>query len=251
MKRMMMVLVMSSLFGGCLGADDGTGSSVGAAATVSNVVSITTTLTGTTLSVTTGYMPLGWFTRYGGFDATKSPITLTVHGEATACAPAFDLTLSSADGTFVPLLNPAGHPRAYGWTATVDLAAYRNHWRNHTLCNGTTTVEGCQEARALTVTFSVGGACLEDTGSCTTSSSISLASVQDPDVIDTNCTAPTCDIGPCVSACQHACAQGDSSCSQCCECHCKAEGRAAGNLACAPQLLCYEGSRGHAACLAR
>ncbi len=250
MKRSVMFLVVASLLAGCVGADDPESATSGAA-TVSNVVSITATLTGTSLTVTSGYMPLGWFTQGGGFDASKSPIALTLHADATACQPALDVTIDASGGTFVPLLNPAGHPRAYAWTATTDLAAYQNHWHNHTRCDGSTAVEGCPEARAVTVTFSVGGACLADTGSCTASSPVSLPSAQDVDVVDADCAPPTCDIGPCVSACQASCASGDPDCAQCCECQCKAAGRAAGNLACQPQELCFKGSRGHAVCLAR
>lgn len=254
MKRSVMFLVVASLLGGCLGPEDGTGSAVGEAATVSNVVSITASMSATVLTVTSGYMPLGWFTRNGGFDATKSPITLALHADATACQPALDLSLPASAGTFVPLLNPAGRPRAYAWTATVDLAAYQNRWHNHIHCDGSSVVEGCAEARAFTVTFSVGGACNEDTGSCTVSSGVSLPSAQDPDVVDTDCApppAPECPIGPCVSACQRACGLHNTSCRTCCECRCKAEGRAAGNLACQPQELCYTGSEGHAVCLSR
>jgi hypothetical protein len=57
-----------------------------------------------------------------------------------------------------------------------------------------------------------------------------------------------CEIGACVSDCQHDCNELDgpakAACNQCCECKCKSEIEG-----CTPQDLCYTGSPGHAVCL--
>jgi hypothetical protein len=165
---------------------------------------------------------------------------------ASNCLPALTGSASTADGAFTALTNPQGKPVGYYWSFSTDLSAAQNHWNNHIACDGSVSIDGCPEARTVNVTLSVGGACLAAGGTCADSETASLGSVQDPDVVDTNCE---CNIGACVSACQAGCSPHDPACSQCCECDCKQAGYDAGNEICAPQPLCYTGTKGHAACL--
>jgi len=246
MMRRMATWAMTLALIGCGDAEDLGSRSAAVVSAPSETVTLTATLTGTTLTVQSGVMPRGWWTTRGGFDATKSPITLTLHADATGCSAAFDQTITTTGGTFTTITNPARHPMAYQWSASADLAGVADHWFNEIQCDGATIVRGCQAPRTVTVTLSVGGACLTAGGTCTATQSVSVASVQDPDQTVANCDCP---IGACVSACQRACANGDSSCAQCCECRCKDEGLRAGNTACRPQRLCYTGNRGHVACL--
>lgn len=248
MMRKSAALVVLLALSGCGDPEDLGSRNAAVVSAPSETVTLTATLSGTTLTVQSGVMPRGWWTQGGGFNAAKSPITLTLHADATGCSAAFDRTLSTADGTFTAITNPAGNPMAYQWSATADLAGLADHWHNEVQCDGSVLVRGCQAPRTVTVTLTVGGACLTAGGTCTATQNVSVASIQDADQTATNCE---CNIGPCVSACQAACANGDSACSQCCECRCKDEGLRAGNAACQPQPLCYTGSRGHAVCLPR
>ncbi|MFO0608040.1 MAG: hypothetical protein U0324_33055 [Polyangiales bacterium] len=249
-KPLYIVLAAGLALPSCVGAPDDP-ANAGASA-VSEDVSITAMLTGTVLSVRTSDMPKGWFTRGPGpdvFDPTKSPITLTLTAPATACSPSFSVTLRTADGTLNALLNPAGRPNGYYWTVSYDLGALADHWHNHVACDGSVTVEGCPDARTVTATLNVGGACSPAAHVCTATATAEVPSVQDADVVDTACST-SCEIGACVSACARTCGPRNAGCHQCCECRCKAEGLAAGNVACRPQDLCYTGSPGHLACLA-
>ena len=121
-------------------------------------------------------------------------------------------------------------------------AAAANHWHNLVQCDGTKVVEGCQSEKTITINTVIDGPGQND---LTSTASATVPAQQDPDVVETGCGS--CDIGPCVSTCQQACA--DKDCRNCCECRCKDELQTAGCPA--PQELCYTGSEGHAVCLTR
>ena len=223
------------------------------------------------LTVTTNAIPKGWFTGQGGsFDRSKSDVRLTLGITASDCSSEVTLNKSSlTDGTFTPVLNPAGKPMAYTWSLTLALSAYQDHWHNLIHCDGSVEVVGCKEPRVVTISvtaYDEHGAChsyTNDAGEtvCASDSrSGLLSSVQDPDQSEVCQPSGGCDIGSCVSSCQTdgcgnarncptggagaACRDAITACHQCCECVCKSE-----TAGCAPQDLCYTGSAGHPQCL--
>ncbi len=240
------LIVAGAAFVACAaeGRDEGVG--VVQQADTSPWVTANITTSGSVVTVSTQEMPKGWFTKFGGFYADKSPITLSWSIGASSCLPGASGSASTADGTFTAIDNPTEHPVAYVWSDSIDFAAYQNHWHNLIGCDGSTTVVGCPDARTVNVTLSVGGSCGNNQDKCTDMASAQIPSVQDPDVVETNCGGG-CPIGPCVSACQHLC--NNAKCAQCCECKCKEAGLEGGNPACKPQKLCFQGSKGHPACL--
>lgn len=217
-----------------------------AQAVVSNTVSATFTLSGSTVSINTSDMPKGWFTP----QFSKSPITVSWSADATACNASASGSYGSGSGTFNPVVNNGGQVNGYSWSASQSLAGLENHWHNYVACDGSVSVVGCDGARTVNYSLTVGGSCGSDPSKCTATGSVSLAAVQDADVVETNC-AVGCDLslGACVSACQANCANGDSSCSSCCECNCKEEQHAANSACPAPQGACYVNKPNRPACL--
>ena len=248
MKKILSV-ALCAILGGCTVNSDGNSTEqVGEAAqAVSSSVSATFTLNADkTVTVKTGDMPKGWYTQAGTANYSKSPITVSWNADVTGCnaTPASGSYGSGSKGTFT-LLSPPG----YTWSATSnDLVGLENHWHKYIHCDGSTTVVGCPDARTIDYTLSVGGACLSGGGTCTASGSVSLPAIHDMDVIEpeSNC-ATDCEsvLGACISGCEGDGANGDSNCSRCCECRCKAMHRECG----APQWNCYEQKHDGSVCL--
>lgn len=249
MKKILSLALVVA-WGGCMvdaggESDDLVGEA--AQAVVSNNVSATFSLSGTTMTVKTGDMPKGWYTP----QFSKSPISVSWSTAATDCNAAAGGSFGSGDtGSFTAITNPNGNAIGYSWSASQDLGGLENHWHNYVACDGSVTVVGCDGARTVNYTLSVGGACTSGGGTCTASGSVSLGAIQDADVVETNC-ATGCDasLGACVSACQANCSNGDSSCSSCCECNCKEQLHEANSACQAPQSSCYVDKPNRPACL--
>ena len=170
-----------------------------------------------TLTLQTLPMPKGWFSSRDSLDRTKTDLRTTFSIPASGCLPAASGNYTSTiQGKFVPLTNSAGKVDAYEWNMLDYLSPYQNHWHYHVGCDGSRTVDGCQEARTVTLDITAYGS----DGQCRTyvdangvtqcasdEITLSLASVQDPDVVvpAADCQAPDCGIGPCESACAQAC----------------------------------------------
>lgn len=167
------------------------------------------------LTVTGGPLPKGLFSLANNLASGKSLIEVPWIVDASACLDAASGESSSLnqDGWFIPVTNTKGTVVAWNWVATLDLSAEQNHWYNHVACDGTITVEGCQDPRGVTLTvtlFTPGG----DVWS-SDSISASLPSSQDPTITDTDCgqeTPPTCDLGGCVSDCEEDCGNPGQDC---------------------------------------
>jgi hypothetical protein len=183
----------------------------------------------------------------GGFNAWKNVTrtTVTVSGTVTdACGTNAPFSgVVPGTWTFAPGSNQSCSASWSGSEAVPAAAA--NHWHYLVKCDGSKVVVGCQSDKTVSITTAIDGPGNND---FTGSTSAIVPAVQDPDEVETGCgggTADPCDIGACVSACEHACS--GPTCHQCCECRCKAELEPAGCPP--PQNLCYTGSAGHAVCL--
>lgn len=164
------------------------------------------------LDLQTNQMDKGWFNRSNTLDRTKSDVVTDYALGATACSEEkAGVSYSSVtDGMFVPVYAGVGtNVVGYRWTIVADLSGSQNHWYYHTHCDATVEVHGCDQPIPVSITSTVedaAGACRTlDDGSCaTTSTSATLAAVQDPSVTDTDCGG-TCDLGECVSSCESDC----------------------------------------------
>jgi hypothetical protein len=248
MKQILGFTVVT-IFAGCvMDSDRDASERVGEAAlAVSSDVSATFSLDGLFTTITTGEMPKGWF----GPAANKTLIYVGWSMAPTNCGPAMTGGMSSSNtGSMIPVLNPNGKVNGYWWSVVHDLTGMENHWHNQVACDGSTTVVGCPGARTVSYILSVNGGCLADGGICSVNGSVSLPAIQDPDVIETNCTVD-CDalLGADVSACQASCANGDSHCHSCCECICKKDLHGRYDACPAPQSNCYVDKPNHDACL--
>ncbi|MBK9263158.1 MAG: hypothetical protein IPM54_25560 [Polyangiaceae bacterium] len=219
-----------------------------AAQAVSSTVTASCSIANKVMHIETGAVPQGW----GKPTTDKSPFELRWYASVTNCIPtaATDSIISTETGEFTTVQKPNG----YYWTADYDFTQLdyivEHHWHNKIMCDGSTVVVGCDEARTISYTLSVGGACLQTQGAtCTYYGTVDLPAVQDADEYETNC-AVDCEagIGQCVSACQH-CDSTVSDCvpKACCVCSCKEQTYGHGHV-CGPQPMCYTGTPGHQAC---
>jgi hypothetical protein len=244
------------VLGGCVAdTDRGSTERTGEAAqAVSSIyVGASFNLIDFTTHITTTVMPKGWYTgKLNQPDWTKSPVTVYWSTPDTNCVKAESNSFSSLDpggGTFTvdPDANSKG---GYSWYGTHDLNSLAHHWYNSIGCDGSTTIVGCQKGRTIYYELSVGGSCLTAGGTCTAYGSVYLPAVQDPDVTATDCPV-VCDqpLGPCVLACQTKCGNGNSDCSNCCECWCKHDLYGDDDPVCGPQPNCYDDNGNHGACM--
>jgi hypothetical protein len=169
------------------------------------------------LSISTASLIKGWFSTRNTLDRTKTNLATTWSIGATECSDggASGSINSTTDGSFEAILNENdSNPIAYTWSVLKDLSAYQNHWYNHTHCDGTVEVHGCAASSPVTVSMTAignNGACrtyVDDAGQTVCASDshqLSLAAVQDADVVDTDCGGDSCGIGQCVQACEHTC----------------------------------------------
>jgi hypothetical protein len=192
-----------------------------------------------TVDATPNGLDKGWFTGpMNTFTRTKVDTQVTLDLAATSCSGAQNLSRSSmTDGTFTPHWN-ASHRQVIGytWNTTVDLTSYANHWYNHTLCDGSVEVVGCDQD--ITVTLNVEAVQTSNDTLLQTflTQMATLDAIQDPDVIETGCdvvdteSGDSCGIGQCVQACEHSCDDafpGEDNrharrdCKGACVCDCK------------------------------
>jgi hypothetical protein len=181
------------------------------------------------LTATVGPLPKGLFTHRNLLDRSKSTITLTYNiAQAGDChGPAGGSATSTAQGTFVPMLNAQGQTTAYYWTITIDLSGQQNHWHNHIHCDESVHVHGCQQSRDVAIEVRLNNPGDAEWGY--DAATLSLASVQDPDDVETNCGGGNgCD-GPALAACTTACEQetcadlkgkARAECAHACNCQC-------------------------------
>jgi hypothetical protein len=197
------------------------------------------------LVVSTAQLPRGWFTKGGAFARSKTDLQTSYSFDGTTCSPAAsgDTVHSLTTGNMNPITNSSNGPVpnvvGYTWDTSVDLSSFQNHWYEHVHCDGTIEVHGCADARPVRVTSTIvdpqNGSCrpYEGTTTCVLETALlSLPSVKDPTVVDTQCgdEGDSCGIGQCVSACEHSCdaqfpAQNQlaqrKACQEGCVCTCK------------------------------
>ena len=218
---------------------------------------LTASVVDTTLSISTTpgtWLDKGWFSVKNVFDRSKTDLRITYTMGPTACSgvkpgdPLSSLDLSVGVFTAVRNAND-NNVIGYLYNTTVDLEGFANHWNLHISCDGTTHIDGCDQAQPVSVTveawdnranppvqrtYDVNGT---PTNVEVTLDAGLLAAIQDPTVTD---SCLNCGIGTCTSACEAQCPKGkngnvDQKCARACECPCQLQKYLETNGACHPE----------------